>query len=80
MAGQSGMDPAKLGRTHAASYRTGSKTAPDLAVCSRATARRAWSVGPDLGSDHLPMVTEVRTAAVGASRVRKPKWAFHKAD
>ena len=66
--------------THA-SYRTGSMTAPDLAVCSRAMAMGAtWSVGPDLGSDHLPMVTEVRTAAVGVSRVRKPKWAFHKAD
>ena len=37
-------------------------------------------MGPDLGSDHLPKVTEVRTVAVGVSRVRKPKWAFHKAD
>ena len=37
-------------------------------------------MGPDLGSDHLPMITEVRTAGVGVSRVRKPKWAFHKAD
>ena len=44
--------------THA-SYRTGSKTAPDLVIRSRALARRAtWSVGPDLGSDHLLMITD----------------------
>ena len=76
-----GWTPLNSGEPTHASYRTGSKTAPDLAVCSRALARRvSWSVGPDLGSDHLPMITEVRTAGVGVSRVRKPKWAFHKAD
>ena len=26
------------------------------------------------------MITEVRTVAVGESRVRDPKWAFHMAD
>ena len=73
--------PLNSGEPTHTSYLSGSKTALDLAVCSRALARRAtWRVGPDLGSDHLPMITEVRTAAVGLSRVQKPKWAFHKAD
>ena len=66
--------------THA-SYRSGSETAPDIAACSRSMARRAdWTVGPDLGSDHLPMVVKVRTSPTGTTRIRKPKWAFHKAD
>ena len=47
---------------------------------SNTICRPIWRVGPDVGSDHLPMVTEVGTATVGVSRVREPKWAFHKAD
>ena len=33
-----------------------------------------------MGSDHLPMVMEVRTSSHGTHTIRKPKWAFHKAD
>ena len=42
------------------SYRTGSRTAPDVVACSSRLARSAqWRLGPDLGSDHLPMLVEL---------------------
>ena len=56
-------------------------TAPDVTLVHRDLARRCtWSVGEDLGSDHLPQVV---TAVVDGSRprrIRKTRWAFHKAD
>jgi hypothetical protein len=33
----------------------------------------------NLGSNHLPLVTKVRME-MRASRIRKTRWAFHKAD
>ena len=64
-----------------ASYRTGSRTAPDLATCSASLARRTtWKIGPDLGSDHLPMLLTVRDGFAAPHRVRKTKWQFKKAD
>ncbi|KAF0314338.1 Ribonuclease HI [Amphibalanus amphitrite] len=63
------------------SYRTGGQTAPDLAACSQELATRAsWSRGPDLGSDHLPMVVELRGVSEPPQRRRKTRWAHHKAD
>ena len=64
-----------------ASYRSGGQTAPDLAACSRTLSRRAqWSLGPDLGSDHLPVRVEVRAATAPPRRVRKTRWSFRKAN
>ena len=63
------------------SYRSGGQTAPDLAACSTSLAGRAtWRLGTDLGSDHLPMVVEVHTSVHRPGRIRKPRWAFKKAD
>ena len=63
------------------SYRSGGQTAPDLAACSTSLAARAtWRLGTDLGSDHLPMVVEVHTSVHRPGRIRKPRWAFKKAD
>ncbi|KAF0298696.1 Retrovirus-related Pol polyprotein from type-1 retrotransposable element R1 4 [Amphibalanus amphitrite] len=76
-----GWVPLNSGEPTFASYRSGAQTAPDLAACSAPLARRAvWSLGPDLGSDHLPMVVEVRSETAPPRRVRKIKWAFHKAE
>ncbi|KAF0304847.1 putative RNA-directed DNA polymerase from transposon BS [Amphibalanus amphitrite] len=73
--------PLNSGEPTHSSYRSGSSTAPDLAACSSGLARRAsWRLGPDLGSDHLPMVVSVRTTPGSARRIRKTKPAFHKAD
>ena len=64
-----------------ASYRTGAQSAPDLAACAASLSRRAtWRLGPDLGSDHLPMVVEIRAETAPPRRIRKSKWAYHKAD
>ena len=53
--------PLNSGESTFVSYRSGGQSAPDLAACSASLARRArWSLGPDMGSDHLPMVTEIR--------------------
>ena len=61
--------------------RSGALTAPDLAACSSSLARRArWFIGRDLGSDHLPMVVEIRAASAPPRRIRKTKWAYHKAE
>ncbi|KAF0306418.1 hypothetical protein FJT64_002444 [Amphibalanus amphitrite] len=57
------------------------ETAPDLIACSDDLARRAtWHLGPDLGSDHLPMVAQVATSNHGSRCIRKPRWSFKKAD
>ena len=57
-----GWTPLNSGEPTFASYRSGGLSAPDLAACSGSLARRArWSIGQDLGSDHLPMVVEVRS-------------------
>ena len=56
--------PLNTGEATFASYRSGALTAPDLAACSSSLARRArWFIGRDLGSDHLPMVVEIRAAS-----------------
>ena len=45
------------GRPTFASYRSGRQTAPDVAFCSPAIPQRcSWKIGPDMGSDHLPML------------------------
>ena len=76
-----GWVPLNSGEATFASYRSGAETAPDLATCSAAVARRArWLTGPDLGSDHLPMVVEIRAATAPPRRIRKAKWAYHKAE
>ena len=68
------------GRPTFTSYRSGSQTAPDVALCSPAMARRcAWDIGPDLGSDHLPMLLRVRTGGAPPARIRKSRWSFKKA-
>ena len=66
--------------THA-SYRSGAQTTPDIAACSSTLAPRvAWTLGPDLGSDHLPMLLEVRGAGNSDTTRRKTRWAFRRAD
>ena len=76
-----GWVPLNSGEATFASYRSGAETAPDLAACSAALARRArWLTGPDLGSDHLPMVVEIRAVTAPPRRIRKAKWAYHKAE
>ena len=37
-------------------------------------------MGPDLGSDHLPMLLSTRTNPSRERAVRKPRWAFQKAN
>ncbi|KAF0313786.1 RNA-directed DNA polymerase from mobile element jockey [Amphibalanus amphitrite] len=65
--------------THA-DYR-GNTGAPDVTACNRGLARRCeWTVGEDLGSDHLPQLIEVTCHGGRPRRIRKTKWAFHKAD
>ncbi|KAF0298571.1 putative RNA-directed DNA polymerase from transposon BS [Amphibalanus amphitrite] len=73
--------PLNTGEPTHTSYRSGCNTAPDVACCSRTLARRtSWSVGPDLGSDHLPMLLTVRSTPAAQRTRRKAKWAFQKAD
>ena len=61
-------------------YGNGPPSAPDVSLAHRDLAGRCtWKIGMDLGSDHLPQVI---TASIGGSRprrIRKAKWAFHKA-
>ena len=65
--------------THA-DYR-GNTGAPDVTLCNRALARKCtWSIGEDLGSDHLPQLVEVSCHGGRPRRVRKTKWSFPKAD
>ena len=62
------------------SYR-GNLSTPDAVFCHRDLAGRcSWSVGPDLGSDHLPMVTSVLMSGHRPRRIRRTRWAFYKAD
>ena len=52
------------GRPTFTSYRSGGQTAPDVAFSSPSLARRcSWITGPDLGSDHLPMLLRIRTTS-----------------
>ena len=63
------------------SYSSGGHSAPDLAACGAALAPRVtWSLGPDLGSDHLPMLLDVRGSEHCAQVARKTRWSFAKAD
>ncbi|MEM9976946.1 MAG: reverse transcriptase family protein, partial [Cyanobacteria bacterium P01_D01_bin.2] len=56
-------------------------SAPDIAMAHQDLARRCtWSVGTDLGSDHLPQVVSVSVAGSRPRRIRKTRWALHKAD
>ena len=73
--------PLNTGEPTHSSYQSGGSSAPDAAVCGRTIARgTSWCVGPDLGSDHLPMLLSTRTAHATERVARKPKWAFHSAD
>ncbi|KAF0302132.1 putative RNA-directed DNA polymerase from transposon BS [Amphibalanus amphitrite] len=65
-----------------AGYGEGSRlTAPDVALAHRTLAGRCtWNIGTDLGSDHLPQVVTATTTGHLPRRVRKPKWAFNKAN
>ena len=57
------------------------QTAPDVAACSTELARRTtWALTESLGSDHLPMVMKIRNGCSATPRMRKPRWAFKKAD
>ena len=49
-------------------------------ICGVLARRISWSIGPDLGSDHLPMLLEVRTGGAPPKRIRKTRWSFKKAD
>ena len=70
-------------RRNFTSYRSDGQTAPDVAICSPSMSRRCtWTIGPDLGSDHLPMLLRIRTVSAppdtfanraGHSR-RPPGW------
>ena len=42
--------------------------------------RARWLTAPDHGSDHLPMVVEIRATTTPPRRIRKAKWAYHKAE
>ena len=76
-----GWVPLNSGAPTFASYRSGGQSAPDLAACSADPARRAkWTLGEDMGSDHLPMVVELRGIAGGPRRIRKTRPAYKKAD
>ena len=56
-------------------------SAPDVALAHSDLARRCtWQVGADLGSDHMPMVITASIAGSRPRRIRKERWAFHKAD
>ncbi|KAF0300623.1 RNA-directed DNA polymerase from mobile element jockey [Amphibalanus amphitrite] len=57
------------------------QTAPDVAMCHRDMAGRCtWAVGEDLGSDHLPQLIHTSIGGARPKRIRKSRWAFHKAD
>ena len=56
-------------------------SAPDVALAHRDLARRCtWQTGTDLGSDHLPQVVTATVSGHRPRRIRKERWAFHKAD
>ena len=68
------------GRPTFTSYRSGGQTAPDVAFCSPTLLQRcSWRIGTDLGSDHLSMLLEVRSASRPPGCIRKPRWSFKKA-
>ena len=79
--GGHGLDHAELRGNHPRQLPQRSQTAPGLAACSTSLARRAaWCLGPDLGSDHLPMIVEVNAPDHRPRRIRRSRWAFQKAD
>ncbi|KAF0291219.1 RNA-directed DNA polymerase from mobile element jockey [Amphibalanus amphitrite] len=50
-------------------------------MCHRDMAGRCtWTVGEDLGSDHLPQLIHTSIGGARPKRIRKSRWAFHKAD
>ncbi|KAF0303793.1 hypothetical protein FJT64_024266 [Amphibalanus amphitrite] len=64
-----------------AGYGTGPLTAPDVALCHQNLAlRSSWSIGSDLGSDHLPQVVQTTTSGARPRRIRKTRWSWQKAD
>ena len=78
--GQNGMIALNDGSHTRTSYR-GNISTPDAVFCHRDLSRRCtWTVGVDIGSAHLPMVTSVTMGGRRPRRVRKTRWAFHKAD
>ena len=73
--------PLNIGAATFVRYRSGCETAPDFAAGSNSLATRIrWTLGTDLGSDHRPMVVEVRSPAEPPHRRRKSRWAHQKAD
>ena len=61
--------------------RVDSQTAPDVAACGVPLARgAAWQLDDSLGSDHRVMKLIVRNGYSASRRIRKPRWAFRKAD
>ncbi len=60
------------GRPTFTSYRSGGQTASDAAFCNLSLAwQTKRSIGPHLGSDHLPMLLEIRTGDAPPKRIRK---------
>ena len=56
-------------------------SAPDVSLAHRDLARCCtWTVGTDLGSDHLPQMITATVSGSRPRRIRKTRWAFHKAD
>ncbi|KAF0303168.1 RNA-directed DNA polymerase from mobile element jockey [Amphibalanus amphitrite] len=77
---QTGVTTLNDGSHTRTSYR-GQPSTPDAVFCHRDLARRCtWAVGTDIGSDHLPMVTTVTMSGHRPRRIRKTRWAFHKAN
>ena len=73
--------PLNSGEPTHASYRSGEQTAPDVAACSASLTRRgSWTLGRDQGSDHPPMLLEVRGSGDRAPVKTKTKWSFANAD
>ena len=61
--------------------RVDSQTAPDVAACSVSLARgTTWALDDSLGSDQRVIKMVVRNGYSSSRRVRKPRWAFRKAD
>ena len=41
---------------------------------------KKWKVGEDLGSDHLPIETEIQVEVLGSTRKNRRHWCFNKCD
>ena len=69
------------GQPTRAGYGDDRLTCPDVALCHQDMAARCtWQLGEDLGSDHLPMKICVTVSGARPRRIRKTRWAFHKAE